>query len=325
MTLVEMGGYLPLECSNNKVYHESIYNFNSSRNGLQFYLQEKGIKKVAVPMFTCETIWGAVQKAHCDIIPYDIDENLNPIVQNIDADFIIVNNYFGICGTKIQKLLEQYSNIIIDNSQAFYSKIYGNCAIYSPRKFFGLPDGGMLICKENFIKKYEMLPLGQSYDICQHLLMRHDCLANEGYPEYVNNRKIIARYPIEKMSNLTKNLIKNVDFEIIKEVRRENFLFLHNMVKKYNKLCISLTDDDIPMVYPLKIKVEEKAKLQNILLEKKIYTANYWPKSNFFEFHMKSIVCQKLFQSIIYLPIDQRLDIFNLTYISKIIKSYFGY
>ena len=50
-------------------------------------------------------------------------------------------------------------NIIFDNSQAFYSKQYGTAGIYSPRKFFGLPDGGILCTDLNLEEEYENCPV----------------------------------------------------------------------------------------------------------------------------------------------------------------------
>ena len=56
----------------------------------------------------------------------------------------------------------------------------------------------------NLEEEYEKLPRSHSYEICSHLLIRHDREAQEGYDEFVKNRQIIAGCGIEKMSFLTQ-------------------------------------------------------------------------------------------------------------------------
>ena len=96
----EIGGYFELECGFHKNYHHSSLLFNSSRNALSFYLQQKKIKKLHVPMFTCETIWKSVERANCTIIPYDVDTDFTPLIEFQENQFYLINNYFGITGKK---------------------------------------------------------------------------------------------------------------------------------------------------------------------------------------------------------------------------------
>ena len=73
-----------------------------------------------------------------------------------EKDCVLIVNYFGLMDKNIQKFIESYNNIniIIDNTQAFFSnpvwkdKVYN---VYSCRKFIGVPDGGYLISKRNLI------------------------------------------------------------------------------------------------------------------------------------------------------------------------------
>ena len=77
---------------------------------------------------------------------YHINEMLEPEIKQINNDSaLLYTNYFGIKVEFIQSIIKKNKNIIIDNSQAFYAEpINGIDTFYSPRKFFGVPDGGYL-------------------------------------------------------------------------------------------------------------------------------------------------------------------------------------
>ena len=56
-------------------------------------------------------------------------------------------NYFGVCEKVQDELLLKYNSeqLVFDHSQAFFTPPKKCLAtIYSPRKFFGVPDGGLL-------------------------------------------------------------------------------------------------------------------------------------------------------------------------------------
>ncbi len=319
----EIGGYFELECGFHKNYHNSPLLFNSSRNALSFYLMQKKIKKLYVPMFTCETVWKSVERANCTIIPYDVDTDFTPLIEFQENQFYLINNYFGISSKKNTMLCKnKKGNVIFDNSQAFYAKQCGIANIYSPRKFFGLPDGGILFADLNLEEEYEKLPRSHSYEICSHLLIRHDKEAQEGYDEFVKNGQIIAGFGIEKMSFLTQNLMKSIHYEKIAQIRKRNFNYLHNRLKNKNLLKFELDKDDIPMVYPFKFG--EKKELQAFLLKHKIYAASYWPKSNEYPMHMASENCRENRETIIPLTIDQRYTKKDMDRIVFVLEKFFG-
>ena len=58
-----------------------------------------------------------------------------------------------------------------------------------------------------------------------HLLKRIDSSAEDGYPDFVANDKILENQEIKLMSHLTRTILLSIDFERIKKQRRENYLF----------------------------------------------------------------------------------------------------
>ena len=306
----EIGGYFGLECTNTPSYHKNGVLLNSARNALRYIIKAYHITKIALPYYTCPVVWQAVKEENCTIIPYDIDDNFIPDTILDGNMYIVYNNYFGICGKKVETLSKQYPNLIVDNAQAFYALKQGIASFYSPRKFFGLPDGGIVFCDKKLSQK---LNQSISYDLCAHLLMRHDIPASEGYREFQKNDEALVGRPIELMSNLTQALMKNIDYEYVKNKRIENFIFLHKALKEINKIKIDMSVNDVPMVYPFR---NNDLLLRSKLLKNKIYVARYWPVDDGVDC-MKNSKSQELASSIVPLPIDQR---YNLNDMQKILE-----
>ena len=166
-----IGGYFELECGNTPLYYPDGIYLNTCRNGIIYLIRALGIKRLHVPYFTCQVVTDTIQKEKCKVIKYFLDENLMPTTDFTVDEFVIYNNYFGVSGAKVNELSSIYPNLIIDNAQAFYSKPNCRATIYSPRKFFGLPDGGILRGEDIPVIEIEQ---GTSIDTMSHLLKRKE-------------------------------------------------------------------------------------------------------------------------------------------------------
>lgn len=308
----EIGGYLELECASNPQYHKNAVLLNSGRNALRYIIKALGIKKLHTPYYTCPVIWESIQEENCEIIPYDIDNNFMPTKDFNSNDFILYNNFFGICGKNVTELEKKYPNLIIDNAQSFYSPKKGTGCIYSPRKFFGLPDGGLALCDAKY---NDTLQDFVSYNICSHLLKRYDLGSTAGYKDFQENDAFLKNQPVCNMSKLTRALMGNIEYERIKEKRLQNFTFLHSELKDKNKINISLDATDVPMVYPF--YTEDKT-LRNYLIENKIFVARYWPIQEGCDC-MTSKNAQTMADCIIPIPTDQRYNIQDMKRILEVL------
>jgi hypothetical protein len=299
----EIGGYFELECAKNIQYHENGILLNSARNALRYFIQNLGIKKIHVPNYTCPVVWEAICQENCTMIFYDIDNHLMPMVNFSENDWILYTNYFGVCGKNTEKLANQYSHLIVDNAQAFYAIPQGIANLYSPRKFFGVPDGGILVSQKTL-----PVPLKKdsSFNRCTHLLKRWDLGASSGFSDFQKNDNILASLPTSRMSALTTALLGNIDYEGAKHRRLENFRYVHDKLNKINQLAINLSEDDVPMVYPL---LMERDDLRDKLIANKIYIARYWPETESY-----------LQKYLLPLPIDQRYGIKDMERIIHLIE-----
>lgn len=295
----EYGGFLDMEAGHGEMYHAGAAYLNSARNALKYIIRLHHIKKIAVSYFTCPVIWQAIEEEQCEMVFFDVDKNMDPLLEHIGSDeFILCNNYFGIKSKKIHTLVKQYPNLIVDNAQAFYSPAYGIASFYSPRKFFGLPDGGIAITSKPLDETFDT---DISYQRCAHLLKRHDLGANAAYQDFCAADSELNNPAIKWMSNLTKNMMRSIDYDYAKNRRRDNFALMHHHLSSVNTLDLDLTDEDVPMAYPLLI---ERADIKAKLISKKIYVPTYWPQLEQFCPENSNALYFKA--NLIPLPLDQR-------------------
>lgn len=308
-----IGGYFELECGNTPAYHKGGIYLNICRSGFKYLIRSLGIKQIYVPVFTCHVVYEAIQQEGCKIIPYKLDSQLLPSIQfPIDA-FIIYNNYFGVLGKNVESLSSLYPNLIVDNAQAFYSTQKCRAAVYSPRKFFGLPDGGILIGKD--IPEIN-LEVGHSFEVTSHLLKRHDYGAQLAYKDFCVNDQALEKYSLKRMSRLTLALMGNIDYDGAKQKRLDNFLYLNDNLE--SSFPFNMAFDDVPLVYPLLI--DNGSEVRDMLIQNGVFCARYWP--NVIINTKESDIEYKLTKNIVSLPIDQRYDKEDMNRIITLIKTY---
>lgn len=306
-----IGGYFELECGKTPPYYcDGVY-LNICRSAIRYLIRTLGIKRIHVPVYTCYVVNDAILQEGCKVASYTLDSNLMPTVEFPKEDFIIYNNYFGCIGNKVKELAALYPNLIVDNAQAFYSQPDCRAVIYSPRKFFGLPDGGILRGKDIPILQ---LNQGHSTDVTSHLLKRHDYGAQAGYHDFCANDEALKKYPLECMSSLTMALMGNIDYERIKEQRLANFFYLNEPLS--TPFPISMNEDDVPLVFPL--LVDNGDELRAKLIQNEIFCARYWP--NVLCDADKSSVEYNLTKNIVAIPLDQRYGVEDMERIIETIN-----
>lgn len=306
-----IGGYFELECGTTPLYYKDGIYLNICRSALRYLIRALKIKKIHVPIYTCNVVHDAIIQEKCKIELYSLNDNFLPNKAFPKYDFILYNNYFGVLGNNVRALSNIYPNLIVDNAQAFYSQPPCRAAIYSPRKFFGLPDGGILRGKD--IPNLT-LEKGHSSDVCSHLLKRIDYGAQAAYKDFTDNDRALENYSLQSMSNLTKSLMGNIDYEHAALTRKKNFATLHHNLKSI--FPFSFATDDVPMVYPLILK--NGIEVRNKLISNNIFVARYWP--NVLDSCTEKNLEYQFVNQILPLPIDQRYDENDMKRIIRIIN-----
>ena len=301
MNAPEIGGYFGLEAFSGNEYYKDLIALNTGRNALLYVLKARNIRKLYVPYYLCDCISLLCQKYGYAFEYYHIGPDFLPMLDSVlpEDSWVYVVNFFGqISNEKALELKARYKNIIFDNVQAFFQRpAEGIDTIYSCRKFFGVPDGGYLATDA---PRLQDLPLDVSKDRMKHILGRFEDCGSAYYRDFQESDESYYDLELRKMSALTQNILRAVDYEAVCQKRNANYAELARSLDRCNKL--ELRAPNGPYCYPF--YCENGVEVRKLLAQKKIYIPTLWP--NVLE--LDAPLEQALVQNILPLPCDQRYD-----------------
>ena len=114
----EYGGYISIESYGNEYYEESatmkVLRLNIARYAIVEAIKDGRFARVWVPIYTCKSIYDALEREKIKYSTYNIDNLFEPQVENIGEDeCIIITNYFGIKDEVFYiQMTKKYKNII---------------------------------------------------------------------------------------------------------------------------------------------------------------------------------------------------------------------
>lgn len=310
----EIGGYIELEHYQGRMLHEDGIRLDSGRNCLAYLILAKKIKKIALPYYMCDSVINLCRQYDVEVFYYHIERNLR-VDRNLHLDsdvWLYVTNYFGQYTADEIKVLHQcYRKMIVDNAQAYFDlPIDGIDTLYTCRKFFGVPDGGILFTDT---KISEEIPRSESFMHMAHILGRYERNGSSFFRESVQNNERFDWSPLFRMSRLTENLLRSIDYEFVKRRRTENYLYLHEHLKHINQL--ELREVEGAFAYPLLI--DNGAELKKALIREKIYVPTLWP--NVLNEMAADSLEYRLANDILPIPCDQRYGEEEMVYICNLI------
>ena len=312
----EIGGYLELDDFRGKEYYPDAVAVNNACNGLLYLIKARNIQKLYIPYYLCDSVSELCARERCLFDFYQIHEDFTPDFSKklIDGEFLYIVNYFGrLDDIIIKSFKKKFGNIILDNVQAFFHKPLPSIdTLYSCRKFFGVPDGGYVATKARL---EEDIAIDVSMDRMQHLLGRYDTtVASDFYTDFKSNENLFRSMELRRMSRLTHNLLKAIDYEKVMQTRERNYCFLANRLRKENKLH-EITPVG-PFMYPFYCK--NGMEIKKKLAEEKIYIPTLWPNV---------LQCERSLErdyaeNILPLPCDQRYCIDDMQVIINLLLKY---
>jgi hypothetical protein len=324
MKIDAIGGYFELELSPHKrLHHSHAIKYQSARASFSALLRTGKPNKVWVPHYICESMLAPLKATETQHAFYAINSDFD-IAENIEIgefDWILYINYYGICNQASERVLKKFPpmQIVMDHSQAFFTPPKDCLAtIYSPRKFFGLPDGGLLVSN---------MPVHQTIGIDQgseqrttHLIKRLAGGAEYGYDEYKKAEESLSDTAPLRMSDLTQKLLSGIDFKSAKKRRNENFKYLARKLGGLNELNINLSDIDGPLCYPF---LNSKVGIREHLIKNRVFVATYWPDaiSRVAELEFEGTLVKKMLP----IPCDQRYGINEMEKITNFILNFIVY
>jgi hypothetical protein len=313
----EIGGYFGLDLPESGEAFTASIKFQSGRAALRAALECSGITRVMVPAYICDSVILAVVDAGATVDTYRLDDRLHPLClfdPIPEKCALLYVNYFGLCTENVSRLLQEFprNQLIIDNSQALFALPTNALAtIYSPRKFVGVPDGGLLMTPAMQIKLPEEED-GGSIGRMRHLLLRMAYTAREGYLDYIESEKSLGNTRPLRMSRLTERILYSIDMTRVKHRRRENFSVLAACLDKHNAFKWELGTESVPLCYPLIIN-DDAQQIKRNLIAKGIYIPTYWSDA---KSRVTDGVEYHLINSCLPLPCDQRYSPSQMTHLA---------
>jgi hypothetical protein len=315
-----IGGFFELEIRDGVEYHKDAIRLNSGRNALEYVLRAKRYRKVHLPFYACAAVLQPIDRLGVSFAFYHINEQFEPVFDLTslrgDEAFVYVN-YFGLFDEVVESLAQTCRSLIVDNAQSFYARpISGVDTIYSPRKFFGVPDGSYLYTDRPM---NEPLELDESYERCEYLLRRIDKGSEDTYPQFLKSKEAFDGLPLRSMSDLTRRMLQGIDYDEAARRRVSNYRVLHEALRGMNSLDRDLGDGQVPMVYPF---LGSRKGLRDYLISRRIYVARYWP--NVLEWAKQGSVEHEYAKNLAPLPVDQRYAASDMEAIVGAVTEYEG-
>lgn len=325
-------------------YYKYSYYSLSGRNSIMFLLDNINIeyKKVLMPSYICDSVINAFIKYGFEIMFYNLDEKLNPIILENYGDkeigIFLHMGYYGFFTNEtlesfIDKLKSKKTLIIEDVTHTLFSKhkknIKNDFVFASIRKWMGVPSGGILFSNEKFFVDNLKIPekfieiRKEGLKIKREYLETNEFELKNQYLDKIRNaEKILNKdYDIYAIDDLSKKIICNYNFNCMCSIRRENYIYLFEQLSKIENVKVVFEqtfDTETPLFFPIYVNKKRNI-LRKKLIEKSIYCPIHWPISNcLFEYINNST--QKIYDSILSIPCDQRYNTDDMQRIIDAIK-----
>ena len=262
-----------------------------ARHCIKYLIRAYGIKEIFVPYYLCRTVWKTVREENCKVKFYHIKSDFMPALDFPKDAYIIYPNYFGLCSKNCQYLANIYPNLIIDNTQSFYSKPMGLASFNSLRKFFPVNSGAYLYTQNVIDENFEVFDSQTPYVSPQ-----------QNYSDFVHNELILDNEKnIKLISPKIEQIMVNYNFDEDKDKRLYFYKKYYEKYNLLNKIHIYPTGDDIPYCYPFCPKSSDA---KESILAKNLPLIRLWKDlpENFEE--------NKFINDVVALPLNNYCELF---------------
>ena len=327
-------GYTSLPFENH--LKDALYLVNG-RSCINFLVKHLTPSTVWMPSYLCKSMIDCLETFNVQIRFYHVDSCLNlsdsTWLNEVQyGDIVCVIDYFGFhCPINIkQEVRSTGAKVLEDACQALLSKNIGEQAdylLFSPLKFLGVPDGGILLSLNNdsfadvhlneapaqwWLKAFGASLLRREFDQEEN---------GDSHRQWFELfREANANAPIGdfSMSSISKALLFNAfDYRKISRIRRTNYQVLYNQLNSI-ALMPELGVDVVPLGFVIRLRNrEERERLRQKLFCKNIYPPVHWKilgvvPEQFTESHQLS-------ETIMTLPCDQRYSEDDMKFIANLI------
>lgn len=308
----------------------------NARSGILLLISLLSPPSVWVPSFLCNALLQPIYKSDARINFYEVDYDL--VVPSLDwidnvksGDLVVFISYFGFPydWSYAAAVREKGAWVLEDACQALLSRTerqFSDFVLFSPRKFLGVPDGGILAINRGvdfhdiklqspperwWLKALSATILRREFDICG------------GDRDWFKLfQEIEAECPVGhySMSELTRLLlICALDYSKIAQQRVSNYQVLAGELS-HVVIFPELPSQVVPLGFPIRLKNRDAVRQR--LFNHDIYPPIHWMiqgivPSEFRESH-------RLAAQIMTLPCDQRYDSEDMHRMAQLILEVLG-
>lgn len=303
----------------------------NARSGIRLLVEQLAPRRVWMPSYLCRAMLAGLPEIPIEF--YEIGPRLRPTslvwVPGVQpGDLVVLIDYFGwpSCPTLANLLRERGAWVLEDACQAMLTEGIGRAAdflLMSPRKFVGVPDGGILRSNREEIDLSEIPlqpPPGEWW------LKAFSAFAERGEFDrhggsrawFERRREADAGNPVGpyRMSDLSAALLAHgFDYREIARRRITNYRLL---AERLGDLALfpDLPGGIVPIGFP--IRLPERDQVRKALFRHGIYPPVHWPiedavPGRFEESHA-------LAREIMTLPCDQRYDESDMARMAEIVR-----
>ena len=317
--------------NNENINHKELY-FLSGRIGIANILKNILYKneRCLIPNYLCDSIYICFKLYNFDFYNiqnnFDIDyDNIENKIINNNYKILFIINFFGYTDTSINKIkiLCKSKNIVIveDYTHNIYSNnLYGDISICSYRKSIETPFGCIVVDKNNILNINQKYSVNISYFFFVLLKLFSMILKNIHCLKWLWRK--ILNFCEKNIDTIIYNDFDYINYFLYKYYyRTENKLIRKNNIKCLNnKLLYKCDTKFINTYFTYVILLDNKSQRDNLrkhLIDKKIYCPVYWPL-NFDKNECNHYITDR----ILSIPIDQRYNETDMSYIADCINSF---
>jgi hypothetical protein len=302
-----IGGYFSLERNSGDglPWIDQAIGYRSARSALAAVLQAAKPKAVWVPFFICGAVNQTLLAIEANVHRYSLGENLE-IPDDVEletGDLLICVDYFGLNSASVSRAIDRFGadKVVVDASQSLFFKHRDGCStIYSPRKFLGIPDGGLVRTARQLSARIEPVE-DDSIRRCNHLLYRLAGLTETGYARFRDAEASLSGCEPQALSKLTEALLRNVNLSDIAQSRIRNYNYLRDVLNPAGIDVANLPVESVPLCCP--VRCENASFIRAGLVAERIFTPVYWPDAVIPDHDQLAL---QMRDEMIYLPCDQR-------------------
>jgi dTDP-4-amino-4,6-dideoxygalactose transaminase len=262
---------------------------------------------------------------------YAVDEHLNVangqwLEQIWPRDMIVFIDYFGFnqWSSFGNEARERGAWVVEDACQAMLNEDFcpaSHYVICSPRKFVGVPDGGILLAPSGAVlpePSHMPAPAQWWLDALAASALRAEFDRHGGdrkWYDLFRKTELAAVAEPHRMSELSTLLLQTIDYGKIRRRRRENYEYLARELKVF-AILPDLPSGVVPLGFPVRLR--DRDGIRGELFASAIYPPIHWLLDGVVPVEFKA--SHQLASQILTLPCDQRYDESDLNQMVAVIK-----